>query len=391
MSRFNLIGTIELNGLDKKNPWKKSLSGDNPGLNVGLISVAAKNNRIWTEAVGFKQDTIKVTDQDDNELNVEWKDRNNPDIIKKVKSFKKHQIILDKDHNKTFIADLDFVNYIADNIDLIEGKTVQLTGQIQKNIYNGSVSDRFQVQSLYVKDDSDEDLKKRFRITTVFYWNKDGMDTADWRKDKKLTIFGYTLDYDKTKKGATGANKMTYFPQTMIFDCGKIDFDDEEQVKKVRFRLRQLGLDYVDGELKNKLKKNTWYKNEVVVAYSNGQEEIEFTIDQLSPTQKEAVELGIKTVEDFRPYGSIYGQRVSTWKIVDFPLMGKFVDGIQEEEDDIEDNIFVFTEEEDLDEVMNKPEDPDEDEDEKEEQKDEEAHAKEKKAPPEIDDEDMFA
>lgn len=358
MSRFNFTATLGINALDSKMPWKRTgkTKNGNDYLSLTLNMVAAKNNRTWVEGVGFKQDVIKTKDEDKNNIEIPWDDRFEDDNIKKVPFWAKHVVQLDANTRKEFITDYDLMKFIADNIEDIKDKKVLVTGQIGKDFYNGKIRDRFRIGNLYVVSD---DSKNGFKITTIFFYDKEGIDLADWKDEKKIRINGYTEEYIDKNTGRK------YVPQTLVFDCSKVDFENEKNVKAVKFRLHQLGLELDGDKVSVKLKKGKYYTNEIEISYVNGAEEVEFSIDELTETQREAVELGISSVEDFRPKGQIYGNRISEWKITGFTLSNQFTDGLQEMDvtvDEFEEDIYVIPKAETLEDAM-KDDEEDSDED----------------------------
>ena len=360
MSRYNFIGTIGINALDSKVPWKREAKTKNGNdyISLTLNIIAAQNNRTWVEGVGFKQDVIKTRDENKNAIEIPWDERKDPEQIKKVPFWGKHVVQIG-DTREEFITDYDFMEYVANHIDEIKDKTVQITGQIGKDFYNGNIRDRFRMGNLFVKSEDDK-VKKGLKITTIFFWDKDGIDLADWKTEKKIRINGYTEEYiDKD-------NGRKYVPQTLVFDCSRVNFEDEKNVKAVNFRLKQLGLAYDDDKVSVKLKRGKYYTNEIEISYVNGAEEIAFSEDELTETQKEAISLGLAELNDFKPKGQIYGNRKTEWKITGFALQGSFVDGIQEMDvtaSEFEDDIYTPPKAETLEDAMNKPESDDDPED----------------------------
>ena len=72
-----------------------------------------------------------------------------------------------------------------------------------------------------------------------------------------------------------------------------------------------------------------------------------------------AIELGINKIEDFRPSGQIYGDRVVIFRFKSWDLRGNYADGSIEAEDDVEDMIYTPIQNESVDDFekkMNKPE-----------------------------------
>ena len=58
-----------------------------------------------------------------------------------------------------------------------------------------------------------------------------------------------------------------------------------------------------------------------------GAEEVDFDESMLTDKQREQVELGIKKVEDFKPRGNIYGDKVFEYRLYDPQLKWDYADG----------------------------------------------------------------
>lgn len=350
-SRFSFIGEIDANSLDARVPYYREIKSDKAnGLGLNLVVIAATNNRAFVEMAGFKNDVIKTYDPDGNELNIDWDDRF--DATDKVANYKKNVITLDGDRHE-FVSEYDFIKFVIEHIDEIKHKRFTATGQLKKNVYKGKISDKFVLQNLFeVKEDDEK--KNQLRVVSEFFYNAEGIDTADWKKEKKLYINGYTKEYiDKD-------NKAVYVPRSVTFNCSKVDFENEMHVKRVKFKLALLNLGLDEDKITSKLKKSKYYAMSVVLSYSNGAEEIEFDESSLTPNQRLSIELGMKKLDDFKPKGSIYGNRVVEYKLVDYNLNGDYADGavtLDESASDFEDNIYVVKTEslDDFEKAMNKP------------------------------------
>ena len=325
--RFNATGELKFNALDSKLPWKregKTKNGDKyETLNIAIASTKA--NRMMTELFSMKSDEIKTMSTDNEKITIAWEDRNDPDVVSKVASYKKHIIDLGDDNRKEFITDYDFVKYIEDHIDELKEGSYMITGTSNINEYNGRLSHRFQMQNIYKVDD---DAKKQLKVTMDFYYTQDSADLSDWKEEKKVRFSGYTTAYIAAEK------KNMYVAQDVVFDASKIDFDNEKHVKLLRFKLAQLGLGFENGKLINNLKKNKVFKMQIICSYFNGAEEVEIDESMLSENQKMAVELGIKTLDDFKD-SRVYGERIIEYRIVDFNLKGDYSDGYITLEDKI--------------------------------------------------------
>lgn len=331
--RFNFVGTLDCNtNKDAKVPFIRVISTDNAeGFSLNATIVAAQNNRAYIEMPGFKNDTIKLFDNDGNELNIDWEDRFNEKTIGNVANYCKNVITLNGDRHE-FVSEYDFIKFVRDNIDEIKGKRYVATGKLKKNVYQGKITDKFELQNLFEVKEDDE-RKNQLKVTCDFYFNKDSFDLADFKTEKKVTINGYTNEYiDKE-------NPSVFVDKQLIFDCSKIDFDNEKHVNILRYKLKQIGCDYADGKVKVNLKKG-YYHILAICTYQNGAEEIEFDASELSENQKMAIELGLKTLDDFRPSGSIFGERVTIYKLVDYDLRGDYENGCVATDDDIKENIY---------------------------------------------------
>lgn len=349
-SRFKFTGKIRINKETDRNPWIRNGTTKNGSkyTSINLIVLPSKENRGYTEIFGAEQDSIFTRDTENESITIDWEDRFDSEVIDSVASYRKH--ILNVDGNREeFITDFDFVNAIVDNISNIEGKTFTLTGQIRKNIYNGKVIDRFQIQNMY---ESGEDAKLGLRIEmNPFFWNKDGIDVSDFDETRKIVIDGYTSEYiDKENNGV-------YVPQRVVLDCKKIDFDNEKHMMILNYKLKQIGLEYIEGKVKIKkssYKSDNYKKVNLIINYMNGAEASEFSIDDLTDNQREAVELGLQSIEDFKPKGTAYGNKIIEYKIINFDLRDEYRDGAIDVDDTVrefEDNIYVIPKNESLEDI----------------------------------------
>ena len=368
--RFNFTGNVSLNGMETKNPYirKGKTSSGYDYMSFNMSVVAEKNNRAYVECFGMKQKEIKTMDTDGNKITVSWEDRNDEDVVSKIANYKKHIVSVFGDR-KEFTTEWDMINYIVENIDEFKDLRVVVTGNVQKNEYQGKMSNRFVIQNIYAADD---EAKNALKVNAEVFFGKNDLDFDDWADEKKIYINGYTNEFlDKNTLG-TDKGENRYVPQQFIFDASKIDFENEKHVKLLKYKLRMLGCDLTsDNKIKCKLGAKNMYSMMMTINYQNGAEAVEFDESMLTDVQKEAIELGLKKVEDFRPAGQAFGNRVTIFKVVDFDLRGKYEDGIVEADkiSDFEESVYTPTEDENIDDVMKKamnepePEDDDDDDD----------------------------
>ena len=280
--------------------------------NVLLLNATMESdtNRVFVKMVGFKNDKIRVSLGDGEKMEVDWKNRFDEDIVKKAPSWAKTRIKIG-DEDKEFLTTWDAINYINDNYDKIENEKLTVSIKWDKNPYNGVAGDQFSIQKIF---SAKEDAKDRLGIKTVFWWNKDSIDEADWDSEKILRVNGYIKSYDKEEK------KDIFFPQTIVLNCSKVDFENEHQKQLVDYRLKNL-----------KTKSSTFQECKMECVFISGAEkkdDSEWDESMLTEAQKEQVALGLKTVADFNPGGVTYGDFKTELRFVNFDLTGDYTDGI---------------------------------------------------------------
>ena len=357
------IGKASLNSMDSKYPYysKGDTKNGNEYHTFRVAITDSNNNRAILELFGSVQDTIYTMDNDNNKIEISWDDRDDKDVVASVANYKKNIFSFVDDERKEFISPYDAVAYLKEHADDLKDSKVGITCNVDKNIYKGKISDRYTIRNIYSVD---EDKKEILRITGDFFFNKESLDTSEWKENKKLIINGYVQAYISEKK------KTMYVPQTIVLDCGKLDFENEKHVSLLEFKLALINCGFKDGKISTKLKSNIMYKMGVILRYINSAQEVEFDESMLSDTQKKAISLGLKTIEDYARSNRVYGERITEFKLIDFQIeKDTYSDGCVDLEikaAEFEEDIYIPTEEESediLDNAMNPPEDDDEEDD----------------------------
>ena len=356
--RFSFIGNFALDESKENSVRKANTKSGMPYISLRPSVVAAKNNRGFCEIFGMKNDKIKTYNTDNQPIEISWKDRKDKEVVDSVANYRKNVIVLNGERHE-FISAFDFCEFILENLDELKEKRVMVTGNTSKDFYNGKTRDRFTISNIY--EVTDDTRKNGLSMTGVIYWNKDSIDLESWKEDKKIYINAYTEEYISKDEGRK------YVGGQFVLDCSKIDFDNEKHIQQLQLRLDQLGLSYEQGKIKNNLKAKAYAHNEFMFALQNGAEEIEFTIDQCTDLQRKWIEAGIKTVEDFKPRGGTYGDRVTEYKLRTPTFIGTYADGmlyLDDKPSEFEENIYVPLEDESIDDIdlskdMNEPEEID--------------------------------
>ena len=357
-ARFTFIGQLDANDKDENAKGYflrdgKTKNG-NPYQSINLSVIQEKNNRAYVELFGMQSSKIQTLDNDMKKTEIDWDDRFDEDVVNDVANFKKTVVKIGEE-KREYISPYDAIEYIIKNFNNLKGKTVCVTGQRKKNVYNNKITDRFEISSIKTVDD--EDVKNRLTVNMELLFNKDSIDIADWKDERKVIINAWTDEY------MSDVRENRYVPQQIIFDCSKVDFENEKHLKMVKFRLKMFGCDLDENnKIVVKLKGKKLYSIGIETSFINGQEKVDFDESMLTETQKEALELGLKTLDEMRPAGSVYGERVVVYKLKGFDMRaeGKYADGYVEEEltqSEFEEKLYTI-EEATLDEVIGNDELP---------------------------------
>ena len=341
--RFKFIGKPKFPDNNSKRPFVKEFEKDNKkmvSLSLGVQS--GKNSIVFVECFGSIMQTIKTKDTDGNDIEIKWKDRLDADSIKEVANYRKYVCDLGDDlgGRKEFITQWDFIYYLKENLPNYKGK-ICVNGQWVKQWYKDKYFDKFPIVSIYAVDDEEA---SKFYITADIYYRKDCVDTSDWKENKKIYVNGYIQQYINKDEG----NK--FVPQQFVFSGQKYKEDDERHQKLLAYRRKWI---------ESKSKRWTHLLWECIML--NGTELVEFDESQLTAAQLEQIELGIKTIDDFKPSGSIFGDIVYEYRFMNPSLVKTSTDDFSEgfieldySDEEFEELIYEPVQDEKLSDVMNK-------------------------------------
>lgn len=344
-NKFSFTGHVLLPKDDAKRPFvneSKSKAG-NPIINVNFGIKAGESNLAYVEGFDGKQDTIKTMDTDNNKIEVSWNDRLDEEVVKTVAGYKKHTIDLGDDYGgrQDFVTLYDAIKYLQEWLPKYSGK-VTVTGQFTKEYYpkNDTYYDKFKIQNIYAVSD---DVKDRLALTMDVYYNKDCIDKTDFKDEQKIYLNGYIEQYINKDEGSK------YISQQFVFSSAKYNMENEDHVKKLNYKMK-----YID--INNK----TFVHIPWEIVLLRGAEEVEFNESMLTDAQREQVEFKIKTIDDFKPRGNIFGDKISEYRLYDpvlknFNKNGDFSDGVVDTEmktSEFEDMVYKPAKDEKLDDVI---------------------------------------
>lgn len=364
-ARFTFVGTPmipkdkakrpffkEFDKVDEKTKKKKKMASMSFGVKE------SDTNMAFVEAFDSVQDEILTMDSDNEKMTVAWEDRFDEDIVDTVASYRRFTADLGDEHGgrKDFITLYDLMQHLNEHMKNYTGK-IMVTGQFTREWYakKNAYLDKFRIQNVYAVDE--DEYKNRLSLVMDIYYNKDSIDKSDFKENKKIYLNGYIEQY----MGKDEGRKM--LPMQFIFSAAKYKLDENEKHKK----LFDYKMSYIDVKNKNMVH-IPW---DIVLL--RGAEEAEFDESMLTAKQKEQIELGLKTLDDFKPKGTIVGDRVNEYRLFDPKLTGDFSDGLLECDDtmdEFEEKIYQPPQDETLDEAKSNSKkdkkakaDPDDDDD----------------------------
>lgn len=345
-SRFSFCGTpvIPKQKADTKRPFCKEITKKDEKtketkkmLSMTFGIKETDMNMAFVEAFDSQQKVIKTMDTDNEKLDVDWDDRFDEDIISKVASYRKYIVDLGDDHGgrQEFITAYDMIEHLREYLPDYNGRVV-VTGQFTRDWYakKKMYFSKFRVQNVFA---APEERKNRLLLTMDLFYNKVSLDDSDFDESKKMTLDCYIEQYINKDEGRK------YVPIQVVFSGAKYDLENEKHKKLFDYKMK-----YIKVKNKNMVH-IPW---EIVLL--RGAEEAEFDESMLTDSQREQVELGIKTVDDFRPKGNVYGDRIDEFRLFEPKLEGDYADGVLECDDtadEFEEKIYVPAQDETMEEA----------------------------------------
>ena len=285
-----------------------------------------------------------------NKLEIPWEDRTNPLILNQVANFSKIVIDLTTDtevkkkyyelsgdiykiesnkdatdeeklkleslykelkesapHRYEFLHELDVISFIEKYAEKLNGKKFKVRGDVTVSHWNGKFYTNYVPKTFELVS---EDTLNNLTLDLDLYFAKDVIDDTRFKKDKLITYNTYILGYD------SGHKKDVFFPLKTVLNAK--DYDLENNPK------HQAHINVLEKFFTVKGKKvfQLPYSAKVV----NGSPVGEFTEASLTQDQKELIDIGMATLDDFKPKGQVFGDKVSEIRLL-FPKIKNLGEG----------------------------------------------------------------
>ena len=296
IAQFNLVGKVKLTdntfAIDNESQtsdyiYSRANIGVDTGNGVVFSSLmggyfATKDSVIYVHGVK-KNAEGKSVDDFENRFTIDWEDRFDDDILETVGSGCFIRVGIEKDNKgktyvKKFLSAYDVIEYLSEHLE--DGMAVNISGDMQYQYYNDSVSVQKNIKSIYLSTKGEDEFKSEFRQTILL----DGDSVGKLDKEKNTyPIECYVVDY-VGKLDGTEIKQNVVMPKTFYFDV--LDPENPDKTKKL-----------LDKFFKP-TKKNKVLEIGVIGSFCEGGVVSTVTLDELDEDVKIMVDAGMLSEED---------------------------------------------------------------------------------------------
>lgn len=254
---------------------------------------------IYLEIMGGNNKLIYTYSADNKKLEIPFDSRFEKDVVDSVANFKKYTVKIGNDRFD-YISEYDFVLKLKEVIK--SGIKILVTGEIVQDLYEGKAYTKYKPTYVRIIGDNEEKEKDSFKTNYEVFYTDGAIDDEVYDEDKKIYISGFVETYDK----ATKSNVKV--PKQFIINGSNIDNIKDEKVKE----LANKKLDF----MKRQFETDGWKKCGWECSIFKGANDVEITIDDLTTFEKEQIELGMKTFDEFKQQYSVKGAETEELRLV---------------------------------------------------------------------------
>lgn len=211
----------------------------------------------------------------------------------------------EKAKNRFEVAHMDTaIDILNKKLPELEGKRVKISGTVNLNYYNENTRLEYVPNRIEMAQPNE---KSNLTITSKVFYDENSL--TDDEENKRIVINAYFgQKYKKQEK---------LYPIQLILDYNKLDLENDTH--KAMLNFLKSHFDCEDCE--------AIYNNKFLLKVINGREKVEFSEECLTEQQKQAIAFGLNTLDDFRPRGGVYGERIQEIRIIKPSLTDEYKDG----------------------------------------------------------------
>ena len=299
---------------DKVFSFTKKLFGEK-GSKLELTWEDRTNQSIINTVADFSKTVLDLTTDEEakvkyGELRKEiWKIENNENATDEDKS-KLDQLYKDVKetvpHRYEFLHELDLVNFFEQHGEKLDGKKFKVKGEVKVTHWNGKFYTAYVPSSLEL---ANEDEPNKLSLDLDLYFDKDVIDKSLFKSEKVLTFNTYILGYD------SGHRKDVFFPLQTVLNASTYDLENPKHNAHINIVEKFF-------TVKGKKVFQLPYSAKVI----SGSEVKEFSEADLTDEQKTLIDIGMATINDFKPKGQVFGDNLNEIRLM-FPKIKDMGEG----------------------------------------------------------------
>lgn len=295
-----LVGKVKLRDdafkIDQKSKTGYVYSNVNFGVETG------DGNVVYVEAMGgFNAQAplpIKAKNKDNQDLEINWTDRNNPKILEQVADYKLLKASLVQNESKAFLSAYDLIAYLKTV--LVDGMEVSVRATRKMSVFKGEPQTKYELVSIslpYVKKDEEgKELPTEYRakFTQTLLIDEDSLNiTAEDEENGETLIQAYGVDYIGKYDGEQ-IKKNVLFPIVLNV---KVDTDKAKMIAEKLFSVDSGKVTEITVE------------GDIIEGYDKASgNDVEL---EISEETQELIDLGLFTLEEVKQKVQVRGNKVS--------------------------------------------------------------------------------
>ena len=360
VSQFTIIGkakitdnTFSIDNESKSTDWVYSQMQLGVDVGNGVVYSnlmggygATRDNVIYVHGTKKNEAGKEISDYD-NRFTIDWDDREDEAILETIGDDCFIKVGIEKDSKgktyvKRFLSTYDAVEYLSEH--LTDETVVNITGNIQYQYYNDSVSVQKNIKSIFLSTKEEKDFKAEFRQTILL--DTDSVGRFDKEKNT-YPIECYVVDY-VGKIDGNEVKQNVVMPKTFYFDV--LDAENPDKTKKVldkffkpskKNKILELGVigefseggvistatpDDLDEDIKMMIEIGMLSEEEALAKYTNGQKDRRMVIKQFI-TKNDS--------EDSDKKHLVIMRDEDKYTVDDFVFISQFIDADEDEEEEL--------------------------------------------------------
>ena len=291
------------------------------------------NNCMFVDGFDSPAAIINSLNDKMERVEIDWDSRFDPDVLSHTPSFRKYYVNLNDDRRE-FLTQFDMMNHLKEVLPEFTNDIV-VSGELRITPNRKNPGGFYYSYSFNSVRAAKPDESRKFTITADLYYNKNSLDKTDVKSTGKYFLNAYTPVYISSEES------VKYIPFNAAFNVACYNLSDEMHKKIYNFKtglldIRQSNMQHLMWEIR----------------CINGAEEIPFDESMLTPLQKLQIEIGERTLEDFRPRRPVVGESVTEFRLFTPVLKNEVDKGLVDSgmtESEFEQNVYSPVQEEFMD------------------------------------------